>query len=289
MRRDVLASYFTDVSAYPVLNTAEEAELLKGWTVKANRPEIRKRLVEGCLRFVISVARSMRVPSDSISMEDAVGAGNEGLMAAAKRYDPEFGVKFISYAVWWVRQSIDNAKSSDYTVKPAACHHHDHRATMRAGATLRSALGREPTDDELVAELAKIPHRCWTHAKLRRVRMHAPQPSVRVTAAMAQHDGFENTSLVDVLPDLDSPPPDTGAQARSLEELWERTSSGCLTPRERTVMECRNGLGGDEPQTLKEVGSMLGVTRERVRQIEDQARRKLVARHGERLHKILTA
>jgi RNA polymerase primary sigma factor len=263
-----LRRYLKDISQYPTLSHDEERELAS--RVKEGDHEAVRALVEANLRFVVAYAKRYRNPK--VAFLDLIHEGNLGLIQAAKKYDP-FGeghdVKFITYAVWWIRQAIlhalaEHAGSFRLPQKQA----NNLYRLERVRALLSDRSGRSPTDATLAKELGISVEdvRVLTRASQSSLSLNEP---VDVEGDSELGDLLEQTAL----PDADERVLRQSflvAMADAMAELPER---------ERRVLEYRFGLEDDHPKTLREIGEILSLSRERVRQIESRALNRLRRSH----------
>jgi len=200
-----------------------------------------------------------------MALTDLIGEGNVGLMTAAKKFDPDQGVKFISYAVWWIRQSILAALARQgRTVRVPLNRTADLSRIIRASETLRQDLGREPTPEEIskLTGLAVDVVQSLAALNTAEVRLDAP----------LDPDG--DRSLIDRFAVVEGNDAETEAMDRFLSDEIERALT-TLPPRDARVLRLYFGLDGGREHTLEEIGGMLGVTRERVRQLRDRALKRL--------------
>ena len=265
----VLRKYLDDIARYPVLAPERERELGRTIQDLATPEEARKEavdeLVRGNLRFVVSYAK--RFHSPEVSFLDLINEGNIGLIQAARRFDPERGVKFITYAVWWVRQAISNALSEQWGAirlphKQATLH----SRLGRVKEALTRALGREPSMEEIAAE-----------AGLKVVDAENLMGMTRSSESLSGVFGLEeDRTLGDTLEQTTVAAADEQLLRRSSVEQT-RTLLEALPKKERAILCRRFGIPEDgtegerEPMTLQEIGEELHLSRERVRQIEAQA------------------
>ena len=256
-QRGSLERYFHDLSVLPLLTKAEERELALRRI--AGDPQARQRLIECNLRLVISIAR--RLTGLGLSLEDLIAEGNQGLMKAVDRFDPAAGASLSTYATWWIRQAIHRAiENHGRTVRLPSHVLMEARQLRNAASELAQSLGREPDDEELAGHLRVSGKRV---ASLRA----ASQPMLPLDAPTP--DGRE---LHETLADDEGGSADPyqvacqGCDSQRVESILAK-----LPPRLRTIIEARFGLGGCMPITLSDLGKKLGVTRERVRQLESRA------------------
>jgi RNA polymerase primary sigma factor len=265
----VLRKYLDDIARYPVLAPERERELGRAIQDLGTPEEVRKEavdeLVRGNLRFVVSYAK--RFHSPEVSFLDLINEGNIGLIQAARRFDPERGVKFITYAVWWVRQAISNALSEQWGAirlphKQATLH----SRLGRVKEALTRSLGREPTTEEIALE-----------AGLKVAEAENLMGMTRSSESLSGVFGLEeDRTLEDTLEQTSVAAADEQLLRRSSVEQT-RTLLESLPKKERAILCRRFGIPEDgtegerEPMTLQEIGEELHLSRERVRQIEAQA------------------
>jgi RNA polymerase primary sigma factor len=258
----LLKNYFKDLKKYPPMTRNEEIELLK--RVKAGDTRARARLILANLRFVVAVAKRYKHIND-VPFEDLIAVGNLGLMRAAQRFDCDKNVRFISYAVWWIRQAMIQVVSSHGNpIRLPLNRVHTGLKIRKLEEALTKKHNRRPTIEEL-AEAAFM--------KTKDLKKFLRDiPSV-VSMDTTPVDPEEDLYLRDVITDYEADPL-AEAEKRSLERELEAVLES-LSERERIVLMHRFGLHDTRSHTLEEIGKLLGVTRERVRQIEAQALGKL--------------
>ncbi|MDX1577837.1 MAG: RNA polymerase sigma factor RpoD/SigA [Gemmatimonadota bacterium] len=261
----VLDLYLEELSRHPLLTAPEEEATAR--RARAGDPEALDLLVRSNLRFVISVAK--RYQNRGLGFLDLIQEGNVGLITAARKFDPDQGVKFISYAVWWIRQAIlaALAKQGRSVRLPL------NRATelgrmVRVRSELRQKLDREPTSEEIARRAALDPSTVEMLQTLNvaAVRLDAPVGESE-DSPLGERLLVDETSLEETV--------ETSLLKQHIAEALRD-----LRPRDARVVRLYYGLQGEESHTLEEIGSLLGVTRERVRQLRDRALREL--RDGER-------
>jgi RNA polymerase primary sigma factor len=258
----LLKRYLREISRYPLIKPEEEKEL--GRRIKQGDKEALQKLVESNLRFVVSFSKKYR--GWGLSFQDLINEGNIGLIEAAKRFDPEKGVKFITYAVWWIRQAIIHALSEQggpfrIPQKQANLLYNIHKTI----AAMTPILERVPTVGEVAEEL-DVPRENVE------VLMQAETEDLPLESLSDDDSDFQ---LLDKIEQFTMPPVDQNLMEESFRNLLEAMLIKDLDPKEREVLTLRFGLKAKEPHTLKEVGEKLGLSRERIRQIETQALRKL--------------
>ena len=261
-----LDQYLREISQYPLINREAEADLAR--RIRDGEPDALESLVRSNLRFVVAVAKKYQ--NQGVSLADLINEGNIGLIRAARKFDETKGIKFISYAVWWIRQAILQALAEQSRIVrvPLSRAGAVHRIGKRSSA-LTQELGREPTLQEIAGEL------------------DLPEDEVSHTLAMSQvHLSLdaplvpgEDGQLLDHLSDQMAPGPDEEVYDQALRRTIDDALS-TLTERESKVLRLYFGLGDTEPLTLEQIGEMFGITRERVRQIKEKALLRL--RHQSR-------
>ncbi|MCU0620651.1 MAG: RNA polymerase sigma factor RpoD/SigA [Gemmatimonadales bacterium] len=235
-----LDQYLREISRYPLITQAEEVVLAQ--RIRVGEGEALDKLVRSNLRFVVSVAKKYQ--NQGVSLADLINEGNLGLIRAAHKFDETKGIKFISYAVWWIRQAILQALAEQSRIVRVPLNRAGtlHRIGRRTSMLLQE-LGREPTPSE-IAEGMDIP-------------MEEVQKTLSISRNHLSLDApltpDEDTKLLDYLADTQNPGPDSDTFEHAL----------------------YFGLDGPEPKTLEEIGSLLGITRERVRQIKEKALSRL--------------
>jgi len=255
-----LHRYLREISKYPILSHEEELELAR--RIREGDQEALQKLVESNLRFVVSYAKRYRNPN--VSFLDLIHEGNLGLIQAAKKYDPfkeGQNVKFITYAVWWIRQAILHALAEQAgTFRLPQKQANTMYRLERTRSELRERLGRAPTDEEL-AEAMGI------SADDVRLLSRVARGSLSLNDPVDSEGDSEFGDLLEqtLLPDADERILFSSFQQALREALDE------LPERERRVLELRYGLEDDRPRTLREIGEIMGLSRERVRQLEARA------------------
>ena len=252
-----LSLYFEEIREHPILEREEEVELAQ--RIRDGDEEALNQLVAANLRFVVSVAR--RYAGHGVPLADLVTEGNIGLIRAARRFDETKGVRFISYAVWWVRQSILQALTAGSRIVriPSGQLEESHRV-IRAVRRLEQELGREPTIAEVAAELELSPGEVTDALGLRPgwVSLDAPLPN------------DDQSSMLDLIPDTELEDPNASAASAALRDVVEAGLTR-LPEREAAVLMQYFGLDGEPARSLEEIARGLGLTRERARMIKDRA------------------
>ena len=257
-----LETYLLEINEIPLLTAEQELEL--GRRIQAGDLAAREHMIRANLRLVVSIAK---IYSDrGLSLQDLIAEGNIGLLKAAEKFDPRAGCRFSTYATWWIKQSIRRALVN--TVKSVRVPSYMAELISRwrvVSQELTFSLGRPPSIEEVAQEL-EIPEDNWPLLK-RTIQTSSMGAQVSLERLTAHQDTVEDES---------SPSPD---EMLLTEDLIARLSSllDLIDEREATILRLRYGLGKDaaEPMTLKEIGKIVGLTRERVRQIERDALRKL--------------
>jgi RNA polymerase primary sigma factor len=268
---DTLRLYLKDISRFPQLTAEEEREL--GARVQKGDQEAFRKLIESNLRFVVAMAK--KYSRSGYPLHELINEGNMGLIEAASRFDPSRGVRFITYASWWIRQAILAAIAHYGQVFriPPKLKHELYRFESKV-ARLTQELGRRPSIDEISRELGM---------KEQDVRdmMEATPTEVSLSTPVAEESEMK---LEDIIEDVSVTPVDEVLIAQSFEEQLQ-ILLGQLEAKERLIIERRFGLGDREPQTLAEIGADLNLSRERIRQIEERALDKL--RRSQRARQLL--
>ena len=255
---NVTQIYLRDIGRSPLLTADEEKSVARA-ALKGDEAS-RQRMIRCNLRLVVKIAR--RYLNRGLPLLDLIEEGNLGLIHAVEKFDPERGFRFSTYATWWIRQTIERAlMNQSRTVRLPIHVVKDIHACVRARRKLSQALQRVATVAEISAYLEKPEeHVTWLMELDERVTV--------TTAPSAERDG--ERSMVDTLPDPTNPTPASEAQDTSVRDGMTRWLTS-LSDKERTVLERRFGLGGHDVHTLEQVGRHIGVTRERVRQIQLRA------------------
>ena len=261
-----LDKYLQEIGREELITAEEEVILAK--KIKDGDQGALEKLTRANLRFVVSVAKQYQ--NQGLSLPDLINEGNLGLIKAARRFDETRGFKFISYAVWWIRQSILQALAEQSRIVRLPLNQVGSLNKInKAYSKLEQEFEREPSAEELADALDLPIDKVTDTMKVsgRHVSMDAPFAN------------GEESSLLDVLVNLDSPKADTGLMNESLSKEIDRALS-TLTERERDVVKLFFGIGLNHCLTLEEIGDKFDLTRERVRQIKEKAIRRL--RHSSR-------
>ncbi|CUS77820.1 RNA polymerase primary sigma factor [Candidatus Kryptobacter tengchongensis] len=253
--------YLQEIGKYELLTPEEEIELAR--RAKQGDEKALERLIQANLRFVVSVAKQYQ--NQGLPLGDLINEGNLGLIKAAKRFDETRGFKFISYAVWWIRQSILQALAEQSRIVRLPLNRVG--ALNKIGkklSQLEQEFEREPSANELAEELDMSVYEVADTLKISGKHISMDAPFVQ----------GEDNKLLDIMPNENDPMPDHGLMYESLKKDIEEALN-TLDPREREVVKLYFGIGYDHPLTLEEIGEKFKLTRERVRQIKEKAIRKL--------------
>lgn len=267
---DPVRMYLKEIGRVPLLTAEEEIELAK--RMEKGDEEAKRRLAEANLRLVVSIAK--RYVGRGMLFLDLIQEGNLGLIKAVEKFDYCKGFKFSTYATWWIRQAITRAIADQARTIRIPVHMVETiNKLIRVSRQLLQELGREPMPEEIAAEM---------DISVDRVReiMKIAQEPVSLETPIGEE---EDSHLGDFIPDDDAPAPAEAASFMLLKEQLQDVLE-TLTPREKQVLRLRFGLDDGRSRTLEEVGQHFGVTRERIRQIEAKALRKL--RHPSRSKKL---
>ncbi len=261
-----LDQYLKEISKYPLIDRAEEARLAR--LIRKGDKEALDKLVRSNLRFVVSVAKKYQ--NQGVPLPDLINEGNLGLIRAAHKFDETKGIKFISYAVWWIRQAILQALAEQSRIVRVPLNRAGalHRIGRRSSSLLQE-LGREPTVEEIAEDLD------ISQEEVERT-LAISQSHLSLDAPMTPG---EDNRLLDYLPDQYAPGPEEEVFDRALKDTIQDALS-TLKEREAKILRLYYGLDDQEAMTLEEIGAILGITRERVRQIKEKALVRL--RHASR-------
>ena len=267
---DPVRMYLKEIGRVPLLSAEEEVELAK--RMEQGDEEAKKKLAEANLRLVVSIAK--RYVGRGMLFLDLIQEGNLGLIKAVEKFDYGKGFKFSTYATWWIRQAITRAIADQARTIRIPVHMVETiNKLIRVSRQLLQELGRDPTPEEIAAAM-EIPVE-----RVREIQKVAQEPVALETPIGEEEDSH----LGDFIEDEDAPAPAEAASYILLKEQLESVLD-TLTPREEKVLRLRFGLDDGRSRTLEEVGQEFGVTRERIRQIEAKALRKL--RHPSRSRKL---
>lgn len=263
---DPVRMYLKEIGRVPLLAAEEEIELAK--RIEQGDEEAKRRLAEANLRLVVSIAK--RYVGRGMLFLDLIQEGNMGLIKAVEKFDHQKGFKFSTYATWWIRQAITRAIADQARTIRIPVHMVETiNKLIRVSRQLLQELGREPTPEEIAKEMDLSPE------KVREIMKIAQEP-VSLETPIGEED---DSHLGDFIEDSEALAPADAAAYELLKEQLEEVLE-TLTEREENVLRLRFGLDDGRARTLEEVGKVFGVTRERIRQIEAKALRKL--RHPSR-------
>ena len=267
---DHVRMYLKEIGKVPLLSPEEEIEYAK--RMSEGDEEAKRKLTEANLRIVVSIAK--RYVGRGMLFLDLIQEGNLGLIKAVEKFDYVKGFKFSTYATWWIRQAITRAIADQARTIRIPVHMVETiNKLIRVSRQLLQELGREPSPEEIAKEMG------MSLEKVREIMKIAQEP-VSLETPIGEE---EDSHLGDFIPDDDAPAPSEAASFMLLkEQLMDVLNT--LTPREEKVLRLRFGLEDGRPRTLEEVGGVFDVTRERIRQIEAKALRKL--RHPSRSKKL---
>ena len=267
---DPVKMYLKEIGQGPLLTNEEEVELAK--RVEQGDPEAKRKLIEANLRLVVSIAK--KYVGRGMLFLDLIQEGNLGLIRAVEKFDYRKGYKFSTYATWWIRQAITRAIADQARTIRIPVHMVETINKLnRTSRQLVQELGRDPTPEEIAEKMGITPE------KVREIMKTAQEPLSLETPIGEEEDSH----LGDFIEDTGALAPPQAASYSLLKEQLDNVLN-TLTDRERRVLKLRFGLEDGRPHTLEEVGQIFGVTRERIRQIEAKALRKL--RHPSRSKKL---
>jgi RNA polymerase primary sigma factor len=260
---DALQLFLNEIRRYPLLTAAEEVELAK--RIEQGDLEAKERMINSNLRLVVSIAKKYQ--GQELSLLDLIQEGIFGLIRAAEKFDWRKGYKFSTYATFWVRQAIQRGLANKArTIRIPVHIGQRERKIVRADRELQAKLGREPTDDE-IAEEAELPL-----SQVQEVREAA-----RTVTSLDRPVGEEGDTVLRDLLEGDAPAVDEEVEVSLSEEVLRKTIED-LPPVEQEVIRIRYGMTGEDPQPLRETGRRLGLSAERVRQLESKALKRLAMR-----------
>jgi len=257
-----LQLYLRQINESPLLSAEEERELARR-IIENNDPEARERMVRSNLRLVVNLAK--HYVNRGLSLPDLIEEGNIGLLKAVEGFDPTNGTRFSTYASWWIKQAIKRALINSVQPIHIPAYMVEMMAKLKqAMRELEDELGRFPTLDELSGRLKMSPK------KLRIIRK-----AIRAVNTPTQSGSADGELTInDLVADHNTPTPDEAVcEGDDIRHLMDLLSD--IDERESVILRLRYGLDGEEPMTLKQIGHRIGLTRERVRQIEHEALRKL--------------
>lgn len=258
---DTIKLYLKEIRRTALLTFVQEQEL--GKRVAAGDPEARARMIEANLRLVVSIGK--KYINRGLPFSDIIEEGNVGLIRAVEKFEYQRGFRFSTYASWWIRQAIERAIVNQMRIIRLPVHVAEHaNAYTRAVRSLAQKLGREPGAEEIARAMRISVQKARTLSQLKRDTFSLD--------TLVSDEGDD--TLKDVLNDDNAPLPDQPYDDVSRNKYLQELVSQ-LPPTERSVIEMRYGLTGDDPKTLDTIGRQFGITRERVRQIENRAIQRL--------------
>jgi RNA polymerase primary sigma factor len=260
---DALQLFLNEIRRYPLLTASEEVELAK--RIEQGDLDAKERMINSNLRLVVSIAKKYQ--GQELSLLDLIQEGIFGLIRAAEKFDWRKGYKFSTYATFWIRQAIQRGLANKArTIRIPVHIGQRERKIVRTERELQARLGREPNDEE-IAEAAELPL----------IQVEEVREAARTVTSLDRPVGEEgDTSLRDLL-EGDSPPVDQEVEMSLGEELLRQTVEQLPEP-ERRIIRLRYGIDGQDPQPLRETGRRLGLSAERVRQLESKALKRLAMR-----------
>ena len=260
---DALQLFLNEIRRYPLLTASEEVELSK--RIEQGDLAAKERMINSNLRLVVSIAKKYQ--GQELSLLDLIQEGIFGLIRASEKFDWRKGYKFSTYATFWIRQAIQRGLANKArTIRIPVHIGQRERKIVRAERELAARLGREPTDDEIARE-----------AELPLDQVEEVREAARTVTSLDRPVGEEGDTALGDLLEGGAPPVDQEVELSLSEELLRRTIEE-LPDTEREVIRLRFGLTGDDPQPLRETGRRLGLSAERVRQIESTALKRLAMR-----------
>ena len=267
---DALQLYLREIGQVKLLTPEEEIVLAR--RIKRGNKQAREQMIKANLRLVVKIARHYE--GLGLPLLDLVNEGNIGLMKGVERFDPKKGAKLSTYASWWIKQSIKRALANQSKTIRLPVHVVDKLAHIRrAEVKLRETLDREPTDEEVADDLGLNPRRIRQYREASRAPVSLDLPV----------GADDETSISEVVADANAAAPFDQIVRDNDNELVEEVLA-TLDRRESKILAMRFGLDDGRPKTLEEVGEHFGITRERIRQIQEQALQKMRVRIEEREH-----
>jgi RNA polymerase primary sigma factor len=257
---DALQLFLNEIRRYPLLTAAEEVELAK--RIEQGDLEAKERMINSNLRLVVSIAKKYQ--GQELSLLDLIQEGIFGLIRAAEKFDWRKGYKFSTYATFWIRQAIQRGLANKArTIRIPVHIGQRERKIVRAERELQAKLGREPSDDEVAR-----------HAELPLEQVEEVREAARTVTSLDRPVGEEGEAALGDLLQSGEPDPGQEVEVSLTEETLRRTIEDLPEP-ERNVIRLRYGINGDDPQPLRETGRRLGLSAERVRQLESKALKRL--------------
>jgi RNA polymerase primary sigma factor len=257
---DALQLFLNEIRRYPLLAAAEEIELAK--RIEAGDLEAKERMINSNLRLVVSIAKKYQ--GQELSLLDLIQEGIFGLIRASEKFDWRKGYKFSTYATFWIRQAIQRGLANKArTIRIPVHIGQRERKIVRAERELQARLGREPSDAE-VAQAAELPLE----------QVEEVRDAARAVTSLDRPVGEEGDTALGDLLESGAPPPEDEVHVSLTEEMLRRTVDS-LPEQERSVIQLRYGMDGQDPKPLRETGRQLGLSAERVRQLESKALKRL--------------
>jgi RNA polymerase primary sigma factor len=265
-----IAQYLKEIGATALLTAQEEQDLAR--RIQRGDARARHKMMQANLRLVVKIAKQYVPSNDPEVLMDLIQEGNVGLMRAVDRFKPDFQTRFSTYGVYWIRQAILRALKSRRMVRLPENVVDKMLHMQRTRQRLYQVLGRSPTPEELAKEMK---------LSLKEIdRLEEASTEIISLDRLVRGRGDEQeTQLQDLLEDLDTPHPNQVAQ-KSLLQHEIRTAVETLPPRERKIVDMRFGLSDGQPHTLEQIGQEFGISRERVRQLQNVALQRLRHRRG---------
>jgi len=262
-RGDTLQLYLREIGQVKLLTRAEEVTLAR--RIKRGDKKARELMIKANLRLVVKIARDYE--DLGLPLLDLISEGNIGLIKGVERFDPNKGAKLSTYAAWWIKQSVKRALANQSRTIRLPVHAVDKVANIRrADLRLREAFGREPTDDEVASQLGIDDAR-----RVRRYREAARRPVELDAPTVSESD---SESVAEVTADPNAPAPfDDLIRANDWDLVQEAFAT--LDKRETAILTMRFGLDNENPKTLEQIGQKFDLTRERIRQLQEQALKKM--------------
>jgi len=261
----ILTKYLQEISETPLLTADEEQELAK--KVQSGDKHARQRMLRANLRLVVSVAKKYTPGNDPDALLDLIQEGNVGLMRAVDRFQAGRNTRFSTYGVYWIKQAILRSLKSRRTVRLPENVVDRLLKMQRTKQGLYQLIGRAPTNEEIAKEMDA------TLEEVRRLETAASEV-VSLDQTIRGSDQQESSSLGELLEDVESPKPDDVAVAELMRVDIQREVAS-LPEREQQILSMRFGLRGEQPRTLEDIGVAFGVSRERVRQLQNAALERL--------------
>lgn len=259
-----VALYLREIGKIPLLTADEEKKLSR--RVQKGDDKARQQFIEANLRLVVSIAKRYSSNKDPEALLDFIQEGNLGLFRAVERFDPKFKTRFSTYATYWIRQAIQRSLMTHRTVRLPENIMLEVRKMRRTRHELYQELGRQPTSHELATEMG------MKDIQLRRLE-EVSQEIISLDQPLKNDDG-EETRFGELLEDLDSPQPEF-VVGKQLQRTHVHRILASLPPRQQKVLDLRFGLKDGEPKTLEQIGQQFSISRERVRQIQNDALNRL--------------